>query len=112
MVSLTIVIDQTYHNFAFPICLGGLKEVIELWQTGWVPDVSLNFSLVLLLVKMPLIVQFQELARLISYRVFFIESAKVICYKRLKILLSKVVFGLRREVTMGHLMSDHFKMHF
>ena len=46
------------------------------------------------------------------YRVFFIESSKVICCKRLKISLSHVVFGLRREVIMGHLMSDHFKMHF
>ena len=48
-VSSTILINQTYHNFAFPICLGGLKEVMELWKkTGWVPDVSLNSSLVLM----------------------------------------------------------------
>ena len=33
------------------------------------------------------------------------------CYKLLKISFSYDVFGLRREVTMGHLMSDHFKMH-
>ena len=46
------------------------------------------------------------------YRVFFIESGKVICYKVLKISLSHVVFGLRREVTIGHLMFDHFIMHF
>ena len=47
-VSSTIVINQTYHNFTFPICLGVLKEVMELWKTGWVPDVSLNSSLVLM----------------------------------------------------------------
>ena len=43
---------------------------------------------------------------------FFIESGKVICYKKLKISLSHVIFGLRTEVIMGHLKSDHFKMHF
>ena len=48
----------------------------------------------------------------LTYRVFFIESGKVICYKILKISLSCVIFGLRREVTLGHLMSDHFEMHF
>ena len=47
-----------------------------------------------------------------TYRVFFIESGKVICYKILKISLFYVVFVIKIEVTMGHLISDHFKMHF
>ena len=47
-----------------------------------------------------------------SYRVFFIESRKVICYKILKITLFHVGFGPRTEVTMGYLLSDQFKMHF
>ena len=47
-----------------------------------------------------------------NYRVFFIESGKVICYKILKISLFYVVFVIKIEVTMGHLISDHFKMHF
>ena len=46
------------------------------------------------------------------YRVFFIESGKVICYKIHKIWLFHDGFGLRTEVKMGHLISDHFKMHF
>ena len=46
------------------------------------------------------------------YRVFFIESGKVICYKILKMWLFHDGFGLRTEVIMGHLISDHFKMHF
>ena len=62
-----------------------------------------------LLLTIPICV---EVYSSVYYRVFFIERSKVICYKRLKISLSHVVFGLRREVTMGHLMSDHFKMHF
>ena len=47
-----------------------------------------------------------------KYRVFFIESVKVIGYKIFRISLFYVVFGLRTEVTMGHLISDHFKMLF
>ena len=46
------------------------------------------------------------------YRVFFIESGKVICYKILKISFFHVGFGPRTEVTMGHLISDQFKMHY
>ena len=47
-----------------------------------------------------------------NYRVFFIESQKVICYKIPKISLFHVSFWLKTEVTMGHLISDHFEMYF
>ena len=46
------------------------------------------------------------------YRVFFIESRKVIRYKILKISLFHAIFWLKIEVTMGHLISDHFELHF
>ena len=48
----------------------------------------------------------------ISATGFFMESQKVICYETLKISLFHGGFGLRTEVTVGHLISDHFKMHF
>ena len=53
-----------------------------------------------------------ERTYLFRYRVFFIESGKLICYKILKILLFHDGFGFRTEVTMGYLISDQFKTHF
>ena len=59
-----------------------------------------------------LLLTFQFYVVVNIYRVFFIEGQIRISCKILKILLFHVGFGLRTEVTMGHLMYDHFQMNF
>ena len=74
------------------------KNIFE-WATNTVGNIPHNRS------TMPIFL-------IMLYRVFFNESRKVIGYKVLKISLFHVCFGLRTEVTLGHLISDHFKMNF
>ena len=70
------------------------------------------------MIKFLFMVNFYQRAHAVSeqlyindiYRVFFIEGQIRISYKMLKLSLFHVAYGLKTELTMGHLISDQFKL--